>query len=82
MTFILKTHNIMVEEVLLEKHTHKNALCAYEVESVMECGDYGGLQRWQLTIIHLSLGERKLYFMNFKNLAFWQGFLLIGETYG
>lgn len=52
----------MVEVKLLEKHTHKNALCAYEVESVMECGDYGGLQRWQLTIIHLSFGERKLYF--------------------
>jgi hypothetical protein len=47
---------------LLEKHTHKNASCTDEVESVMEGGDYGGLQRWQLTIIHLSFGERKLYF--------------------
>ena len=46
---------------LLEKHTRKNAFCAYEVESAMECGDYGGLQRWQLTIIHLSFGERKLH---------------------
>lgn len=74
--FYKKTHNIMVEEVLLEKHTHENALCAYEVESVMECGDYGGLQRWQLTIIHLSLGERKLYFMNFKTLHFGKFFYL------
>ena len=48
----------------------------------MEGGDYGGLQRWQLTIIHLSFGERKLYFQNFKNLAFWQGFLHTGEIYG
>ena len=34
---------------------------ACEVESVMECGKHRGSQRWQLTIIHLSFGERKLY---------------------
>ena len=34
---------------------------AYEVNAVMECGKHGGSQRWQLTIIHLSFGERKLY---------------------
>lgn len=37
---------------------------AYEVESVMECGEHGGLQRWQLTIIHLSASERKLHFID------------------
>ncbi len=29
----------------LEKHTHKNALYADEVGSVMGCGEHGGLQR-------------------------------------
>ena len=83
MTFIKKTHNIIVEEVLLEKHTHKNALCTCEVESVMECGDYGGLQRWQLTIIHLSFGERKLYLLkDLKALQFLQGFFHTEKLYG
>lgn len=45
----------------LEKHTRKNALYADEVGSVMGCGEHGGLQRWQLTIAHLSYGERKLH---------------------
>ena len=41
----------------------------------MECGDYGGLQRWQLTIIHLSFGERKLYLLkDLKALQTVQGF--------
>lgn len=43
-----------------EKHTRTNAFVVCEVESVMEGGDYGDLQRWQLTIIHLAYGERKL----------------------
>lgn len=38
---------------LLEKQTHKNAF-AYEVQAVMEGGEHGGSQRWQLTIIHLA----------------------------
>ncbi|MBP5701880.1 MAG: hypothetical protein J6W85_05530, partial [Lachnospiraceae bacterium] len=41
-------------------HTRKNALYADEVESAMGSGEHGGLQRWQLTIAHLSFGERKL----------------------
>ena len=45
-----------------------NALYVCEVQSVMEGGAYGDLQRWQLTIIHLSFGERKLWFEN-KDLA-------------
>ena len=39
---------------------------AYEVNAVMECGKHGGSQRWQLTIIHLSFGERKLYTKEIK----------------
>ena len=43
--------------------------CAYEVESVMGRGEHGGLQRWQLTITHLSASERKLLFTDFRSLA-------------
>lgn len=38
---------------LLEKQTHKNAF-ACEMQTVMEGGEHGGSQRWQLTIIHLT----------------------------
>lgn len=55
-----KFHIIVIEIFFFEKHTRKNAFIVYEVESVMELGDYGDLQRCQLTIIHLSYGERKL----------------------
>ena len=38
---------------LLEKQTHKNAF-AVEMQAVVEGGEHGGSQRWQLTIIHLA----------------------------
>ena len=41
---------------LLEKQTHKNAF-AVEVQAVMEGGEHGGSQRWQLTIIHLAYAK-------------------------
>lgn len=34
-----------------------NALYVYEVQSVVESGAYGDLQRWQLTIIHLAFAK-------------------------
>ena len=42
-----------IRRKLLEKQTHKNAF-AVEVQAVMEGGEHGGSQRWQLTIIHLA----------------------------
>jgi hypothetical protein len=57
-------------------------LYACEIESAVECGEYGGLQRWQLTIIHLSSGERKLYCYDFlKALQYLQGFFNTGEIW-
>ena len=38
---------------LHEKQIHKNTF-AYEVRAVLEGGEHGGSQRWQLTIIHLA----------------------------
>ena len=34
-------------------------LNAVEVESVMGSGEHGGVQRWQLTIIHLSYNVKE-----------------------
>ena len=60
----------------LEKQTRKNALFAGEVESVMGCGEHGGLQRWQLTIAHLSFGERKLFYLMTKLCRICRAFVM------
>ena len=37
-------------------------LLVYEVESVVEDGEHGGTQRWQLTIIHLVSAKESCKF--------------------
>ena len=62
LTLLLLEHNIIIEGNFLS-YTLIKMCFASEVESAMECGEHRGSQRWQLTIIHLSFGERKLYFL-------------------
>lgn len=52
---------------------------ACEVNAVMESGKHRGSQRWQLTIIHLSFGERKLYYERSKALQKCKAFVLLQE---
>ncbi len=42
-------------------------------------GEHGGLQRWQLTIAHLSFGERKLHIMMIKPYSCCRAFIVKGE---
>jgi len=61
LTFGNYGHNMIIEGDFLRSRLVK-MLFVYEVQAVMECGEHGDSQRWQLTINHLAKAKRKLFY--------------------
>lgn len=61
LTFFIELYNIILEGNFPRSRLVKNVFVC-EVQAVMESGEHGGSQRWQLTIIHLAKAKESCIF--------------------